>query len=722
MSNLVRRIILAVTLIAGLVPVIAAPPPAVPALPDAERRTTYTLTNQTCACAVGFALYGDSTDYQNWVEVWLNGKLVQYNDPAYGWTLTSPTGSIGNIPRPITDAVLTFNIPQTGTVQIVGARRPRRVAQFSENRGVAARDLNVALTDLVAQNREEWDRTNDVIGRTVRVPPGETMSVLPPMASRENLGACFDNSGNLTVCASVPSTTFSAGIGISFSGTNPTTITNNIQGSLPIVITGTNPLSITCPNCVAGSNVAFVAASRAAAAAQNLSAYSVVKTLGYATAGDGGGATFKKLASGNFQDAYITGATLAGGSSYTNGTYLGVPLTGGTGAGCEGSVTVSGGAVTSVSIVIPCAGYAVGDVLSTSNSFIGGTGSGFTWTVTSISAPQASFTDAASNKWQFIADQPGRANLLQFGAKGDWNGSDAGATNNSGALWSASAWASYPIGASAAQVYGNQIIIPRGAYMTCGAFNSSIYDIPIPQGVRFTGAGVGGTTLIECATDTNANHYIELCDSNAKVGQYGCKVEDMTIVTSQVTGQTANIAAIYSNSGQQFPLAERIEIQPGNRTCIFYEIGKGGAANAIFDHIDCEQVNTVTNDGMRFNSTGTLITLRDSVFGAGGGTATHNAIDLLGGRLIADGIEIEEATTGINVATTVASDLSAIRNVNITNGCVNGIVLNASNPNNTVLVENVNGNSCSANLVSNGHTGGASVAAGSILAQKFFNP
>lgn len=243
----IRRAILALVLAAGIAPVFAQAPSPVPALPDAERRTSYTISGTTCACAVNFALYGDSTDYQNWVEVWLNGVQVQYNDVTFGWTITSPSGALGSIARPVTDAVLTFNSTQTGTVQIVGARRPRRVSQFSESRGVAARDLNQALTDIVAQNRENWDKTNDVTGRAVVAPPGETMAVLPSLSTRASKGACFDSSGNLAPCTTITGSTFIAGNGISFTGSNPTTVASNIQAGAGISITGTNPYTVSLP-------------------------------------------------------------------------------------------------------------------------------------------------------------------------------------------------------------------------------------------------------------------------------------------------------------------------------------------------------------------------------------------------------------------------------------------------------------------------------------------
>jgi len=79
--------------------------------------------------------------------------------------------------------------------------------------------------------------------------------------------------------------------------------------------------------------------------------------------------------------------TLAGGSSYTNGTYYGVPLidtTSITGSGATANITVSGNAVTNVTLVNGGAGYAIDDVLTASVNDIGGTGSGFSIKVQSL--------------------------------------------------------------------------------------------------------------------------------------------------------------------------------------------------------------------------------------------------------------------------------------------------------------------------------------------------
>jgi hypothetical protein len=168
-------------------------PPAVPALPDTERRVAYTLSASSGPLSVTFAIYGDGSDYQDWLEVWLNGVQVQYNDPATGWSLTSLSGPIGAVARPITDGLINFTHPQTGTVQIVGARRPRRLTQFTESTGVAARDLNQAVTDIIAEGREAWDRSRS---RMFSVPAGETVGQLPPANQRAGLFFGFDVAGN----------------------------------------------------------------------------------------------------------------------------------------------------------------------------------------------------------------------------------------------------------------------------------------------------------------------------------------------------------------------------------------------------------------------------------------------------------------------------------------------------------------------------------------------
>lgn len=82
--------------------------------------------------------------------------------------------------------------------------------------------------------------------------------------------------------------------------------------------------------------------------------------------------------------AIATGSIIASGAGYTNGSYINVPLTGGTGVGALANIVVSGGAPTSIILVDGGRGYAPGQNLSVNAASVGGTGAGFTWQVSTM--------------------------------------------------------------------------------------------------------------------------------------------------------------------------------------------------------------------------------------------------------------------------------------------------------------------------------------------------
>lgn len=190
----IATLALLIALLAGVAGhAIAQAPPAVPALPDSERRVQYSISASTGPFAIPFAVYGTGTDYSAWVEVWLDGtKLTATTD----WSLSLVSGTLSTAARPLTNAQITLVTARTGTLQILGARRPSRTSQFSENRGVTARDLNQTLTDIVATSREFWDKITDASGRVLQVPPGETTTILPTSSARKSNLLGFDASGN----------------------------------------------------------------------------------------------------------------------------------------------------------------------------------------------------------------------------------------------------------------------------------------------------------------------------------------------------------------------------------------------------------------------------------------------------------------------------------------------------------------------------------------------
>jgi hypothetical protein len=568
----------------------------------------------------------------------------------------------------------------------------------------------------------------------------------PTLASAQCNGVFPNNTvcGNVTGASNLPRpTTPSAFLGAA-GGTNGQVQFNNggALGGLPIVangiigsLNGTTETNLVLPTCSAvgqslqytlgvgfscvaagavGSSIVFT--SRAVAAAQNLTSFTTIKTLGYAASGDGGGATFVKVSGIPFKDTYVTTGTIAGGSAYTNGTYLGVRMTGGSGQGCIAKVTIAGGAMTAVDLSGNyCNAYAVGNVLTPVQSDVGGTGTGATFTVTAITTPTGSFTDTAANQWQIVVDEGNFLNARQFGAKIDWAGTDGTATNDLTSMKSGMAFMSTQNPSATAAVYGGTFIIPKGAMYLC-ASPPQFATLQVPNGVILKGAGVlGGTTLKQCTAAASSEHFISLCDPNSQFGQFGCRLEDLSLV---MTGPSNSaIAAVYSNSGQQFPLLNNVYIQSTTRGCVFYEIGKGGASNAIFNSVDCEVSDTTVNPGFLGNSSSTQIVLRDWVFGCAPGNcaASVYAINMLNGNYIIQNFHIEGHVDGINVATTGTSSLSSIRNGTIVSGCVNGITLQATNPNNTVLVENIE-SSCSTATILNGHAAGVNVT-GHIMKQ-----
>jgi hypothetical protein len=80
----------------------------------------------------------------------------------------------------------------------------------------------------------------------------------------------------------------------------------------------------------------------------------------------------------------LKSGTITAGSGYVNNLYSNVPLTGGSGTGGTANITVSGNAVTSVTFNNQGNFYVAGDVLSASNAYLGGIGSGFEFTVTAV--------------------------------------------------------------------------------------------------------------------------------------------------------------------------------------------------------------------------------------------------------------------------------------------------------------------------------------------------
>jgi hypothetical protein len=88
--------------------------------------------------------------------------------------------------------------------------------------------------------------------------------------------------------------------------------------------------------------------------------------------------------------------TITPGSGYVNAIYTNVPLTGGSGSGAKATISVIGGQVSAVTVTDRGLGYEIGDILSASNTNLGGTGSGFAIPVTAIYAQAIEMSNVAT--------------------------------------------------------------------------------------------------------------------------------------------------------------------------------------------------------------------------------------------------------------------------------------------------------------------------------------
>ena len=219
------RSLLTVAILLGMLAPAVAQAPPVPALPDTQRQTAYTGVGLG-PVAVGFQLYCDGTDLDNCIEVWINGIRHLSTDPINGWFISSPTGPIASIPRPITDAQLTFVTPQSNTFVIVSAQRPRRLQTFAENQGITARAFNQIFNTVFAELRDTWDKINDVTGRGLFFGPGAITGPMPLPSQCANMLLGFDATGLNPIC-----TTPGTGGG---GGGGGVTSVSNADGSLII--------------------------------------------------------------------------------------------------------------------------------------------------------------------------------------------------------------------------------------------------------------------------------------------------------------------------------------------------------------------------------------------------------------------------------------------------------------------------------------------------------
>lgn len=241
-----------------------------------------------------------------------------------------------------------------------------------------------------------------------------------------------------------------------------------------------------------------------------------------------------------------------GDSSYTDGTYAAVPLTGGTGSSAQATIVVESGSITNVTITAAGTGYSVGDILSATAATIGGTGSGFAMLLTANTI----FTGGDNTLWQFdIGYDSSGGNTSNIIAHPGQNLNSIDSTVNTKPLIGQFPGTSLaPVGVFTASGYlnGNTIIINGADYLvgngqtisgTGITAGTTITNTDVVPNVTITGYMVGTTLTVTAANDGS------LAVGQTIIGGLGVGVLSNTTITALGTG-TGGIGDYTINNSQ----------------------------------------------------------------------------------------------------------------------------------------------------------------------------
>jgi hypothetical protein len=454
-----------------------------------------------------------------------------------------------------------------------------------------------------------------------------------------------------------------------------------------------------------------------------------VKTLAYDSSGQpNSGSTFKRVVADTpFIDTWPTAGTIAGGSGYVNGTYYGVYLTG---AGVSGlmiyaTIVVSGTIVTSVDFSTqPGNAYKVGDVVTCPNTSLGGTGSGFSYTITSISTPLASFTNLSDGSlWQYIPTQ-GHVHVNEFGARGDFLSTDAGATNNFSAIQAALFFATAnPTGTThdSGGYNGNVVKLGVGSYMINQPTSST--SLIVPNGVYLE--GVFGSTIKIHEGWSGSTHCICIGNPNLHLANFNCGLRDLEVFVKLGTNTSSGVAAVYSNNLQDGGGVEHCHIFGGPRIALKYEISYGGGSIITFKDLNliCE---ATLNPCFHCNVGTSIIDCRNWSTGSSAGTTNAIVLDGTGGMYNFENIHIEGNPNGFLINLAAGNNpMASFKNITGGPNVDYLFTLQAANaPGNASFQQCQKNNGSALGLVLNGQAGGTTRTADIFPKDGivFFNP
>lgn len=440
--------------------------------------------------------------------------------------------------------------------------------------------------------------------------------------------------------------------------------------------------------------------SRAVAATLNLAAFSAVTTQGYATPGDGGGAVFKNVGATAFRDSFVTSVAIAanGTGSCTNGSYLGKFPTGGTGTNLTVNVTVAGNVVSAVTVEDTGGnGYTVGNVLTITG--ITGCSGAVSISISAVSTPSGSFTDAGGVRFQIVPDGGGLfVNVRQFGAKVDYAGVDATATDDRVSIQNAYNFCADIHGPTidGGGSAGCRVFHPPGNSLVCGSV-----PLHVAQGVAVEGANMWASTLKMCAAWADNVNFMNICDPDTHLSCFASYIRNLTLYSTAAQTSNAGISMVYSNSIQQVDVLDRVAIYAGRRRCLTLETGYGGAALLGVQNLECTPGVGGVNPGIIVNYGTTLVNMRNVHVETG--SATISGMVITGGFVTVNGFHTEGITTGIETNIPGSTVNGFVRLFDLTggNGCTNLVLRQGASAANTVYGSGLTPNGCT-NTVNNG--------------------
>jgi hypothetical protein len=635
--------------------------------------------------------------------VWLSGGLVQ--------TSVAPAvGSFVKIKRTTQKATALVDFEDASTLT------ESDLDLFSSQMLFIAQETSDALDNAITPNNEgQFDAKNKRIANLAD-------PVDPQDAATKN----YVDDGLASVADSVTAAQAAAATATTQAGiatTQATTATTQSTAAAASAADAADSAADAAASAANSLRASPVLSSREYAMTQDLSTFTRIETLSYYSNRPGGGATFHKVAAGTpFLDEFPMTGTIVGGSGYVNGTYYGVPLGGGTGIGLLGKVTVSGGAVTAVDIkTTKTGGYGVGNVLTTPNSFLGGSGTGFSFTIATLNTPTASFVDAAGNRWQYHPNTD-YIHVDQFGAKADYVNADTGVTNNFWFIQNALFYAGNIGGTSqdAGGYQGDVVRLGHGSYLI--GSDITLRTLTIPFGVILE--GVRGSTLKITDVWDPAEHCINLGSPDTHAAQFGAGLRRLTVYFKRDIAVNSNIFMVYSNATQDGCAMDQVYLYCGNRGGVKYEIGYGGASTVRLDTVSVNFCGS--NAALNVNIGTTIFDVRNLICGGpSSGTNTTNSVVVLrgsGGMYKFNGFHCEYNPTGFDILLT-GTGMVSIKNATGGTGGTQLVLLNSGNTNGNVSLEQCAKNG-STTLVTNGQSGGTGRSADVMPKDGivFFNP